>query len=58
MTSPSAGLPKTLSTSLEKTQSCPCNIRARGLTTIPAMKEFKRSTLNVQRPTLNEEILN
>jgi len=27
---------KDLQTSLENTQSCPCNIRARGLTTIPA----------------------
>src|SRR4029077_14849394 len=37
MTSPSAGLPKTFSTSLEKTQSWPCKIRARGRTTIPAI---------------------
>src|SRR2546430_15563172 len=37
MTSPSAGLPKTFSSSLEKTQSCPCKIRARGRTTIPAI---------------------
>ena len=37
ITSPSAGLPKTFSTSLEKTQSCPCEIRARGRTTIPAI---------------------
>src|SRR5256884_8577824 len=37
MTSPSAGFPKTFSTSLENTQSCPCKIRARGLTTIPAI---------------------
>src|SRR5881275_1494777 len=37
ITSPSAGLPKTFRTSLEKTQSCPCKIRARGLTTIPAI---------------------
>src|SRR6267142_5019553 len=39
ITSPSAGFPKTLSTSLENTQSCPCKIRARGLMTMPAMKE-------------------
>src|SRR6185312_592137 len=37
MTSPSSGLPKTFSTSLEKTQSWPCKIRARGRTTIPAI---------------------
>src|SRR5881296_1659707 len=37
MTSPSPGFPKTFRTSLEKTQSCPCKIRARGLTTIPAI---------------------
>src|SRR6267142_4372695 len=39
ITSPFAGFPKTLSTSLENTQSCPCKIRARGLMTRPAMKE-------------------
>src|SRR5579885_2133392 len=44
MTSPSAGFPKSLSTSLEYTQSCPCKIRARGLTTMPAMRERQRST--------------
>src|SRR5204863_9440049 len=38
ITSPFAGFPKTLSTSLENTQSCPCKIRARGLTTIPAIR--------------------
>src|SRR4030095_13404410 len=45
ITSPSAGFPKTLSTSLENTQSCPCKTRARGLTTIPA--------IGAQPPTLN-----
>src|SRR6266478_7585650 len=45
ITSPSAGSPNTLSTSLENTQSCPCKIRARGLTTIPAIAT---STFNVQ----------
>jgi hypothetical protein len=30
-------LPNTFSTSLEKTQSWPCKIRARGRTTIPAI---------------------
>jgi hypothetical protein len=38
ITSPSAGFPKTYRTSLENTQSWPCKIRARGLTTIPAIK--------------------
>src|SRR3954464_6433832 len=50
ITSPSAGFPKTLSTSLENTQSCPCKIRARGLTMIPAISN---STFNVQRTTSN-----
>src|SRR5262245_24154695 len=35
MTSPSVGWPKIFSTSLEKTQSWPCRIRARGRTTMP-----------------------
>src|SRR3954451_15328400 len=39
MTSPSAGSPKTFSTSPENTQSCPCKMRARGLTTRPAIRE-------------------
>src|SRR4026208_710028 len=56
MMSPSAGFPKTFRTSLEKTQSCPCNIRARGLTTIPGIEGIQRPTLKVQRPTLNAEI--
>src|SRR5213079_3277164 len=38
ITSPSAGLPNTFSTSPEKTQSCPCKIRALGLTTMPPIK--------------------
>src|SRR6266478_2642627 len=42
ITSPSAGSPNTLSTSLENTQSCPCKIRARGLTTIPAIEGIQR----------------
>ena len=46
ITSPSAGFPKTLSTSLENTQSCPCKIRARGLTTIPAIDGVQRSTFS------------
>ena len=37
MTSPSAGSSKIFSTSLEKTQSCPCKIRGRRRTTIPAI---------------------
>ena len=44
MTSPSAGFPKTFSTSLENTQSCSCRIRARGLTTIPGIEGIQRST--------------
>src|ERR1700730_1558006 len=52
-TSPSAGSPKTLRTSLENTQSCPCKIRARGLTTIPAMV---KQTSNGQRPTSNAQL--
>src|SRR5947208_12937770 len=53
ITSPSVGLPKTLRTSLENTQSCPCKIRARGLTTIPAMV---KQTSNAQRPTSNVQL--
>src|SRR5205809_3194089 len=53
ITSPSVGLPKTLRTSLENTQSCPCKIRARGLTTIPAMV---KQTSNAQRPTSNAQL--
>ena len=53
ITSPSAGFPKTLSTSLENTQSCPCKIRARGLTTIPAIEAIQRPTSIARRPTLN-----
>jgi hypothetical protein len=44
MTSPSAGFPKTFSAALENTQSRPCKIRARGLTTIPAMEECSVQT--------------
>src|SRR6266496_340321 len=54
ITSPSAGFPKTFRTSLENTQSCPCNIRARGLTTIPGIEATQRPTSNAQRPTLNK----
>src|SRR6266404_9006306 len=53
-TSPSDGLPKNFRTSLENTQSCPCKIRARGLTTIPAMV---KQTSNAQRPTSNAQLL-
>src|SRR6266436_569944 len=53
-TSPSAGLPKTFRTSLENTQSCPCKIRARGLTTIPAMV---KQTSNAPCPTSNAQLL-
>src|SRR5213595_607052 len=54
ITSPSAGFPNTFRTSLENTQSCPCKIRARGLTTIPAMEN---STSNALRPTSNVQLL-
>src|SRR5215475_3094261 len=47
ITSPSAGFPNTLSTSLENTQSCPCKIRARGLTTIPAIDAIQGSTFGL-----------
>src|SRR4051812_31515317 len=51
MTSPSAGLPKTFSTSPENTQSCPCRIRALGLTTNPATERNVESLLpRVQQP--------
>src|SRR5205807_8644324 len=56
ITSPSAGFPKTFRTSLVNTQSCPCKIRARGLTTIPAIETQKTS--NAQRPTSNIECRN
>src|SRR5213080_3870774 len=56
ITSPSAGFPKTFRTSLENTQSCPCKIRVRGLTTIPAIETQKTS--NAQRPTSNIECRN
>src|SRR5437773_2734786 len=57
ITSPFVGLPKTLRTSLENTQSCPCKIRARGLTTIPAIQNGSQPpTSNVQRPTLNVQL--
>src|SRR5215211_8305971 len=51
MTAPSTGLPNAFSTSPEKTQSCPCRMRARGLMTRPAMG--KVGTSNAQRPTSN-----
>src|SRR6266496_340667 len=54
MTSPSAGFPKTFSTSLENTQSCPCKIRARGLTTTPGIEE-REPTSNVQPSTSNPQ---
>src|SRR6266705_6452374 len=54
ITSPSSGFPNTFRTSLENTQSCPCKIRARGLTTIPAIEGLQRPTSNAQRPTLNK----
>src|SRR6476620_8820318 len=57
MTSPSAGFPTTFRTSLENTQSCPCKIRARGLTTIPAIEGIQRPTPDAQRPTPNYSVI-
>src|SRR6266403_440884 len=64
ITSPSVGLPKTLRTSLENTQSCPCKIRARGLTTIPAIEGIQRPIPHSpsqrfrasNRPTVNAQV--
>src|SRR2546428_6375691 len=53
MTSPSAGFPKTFRTSLENTQSCPCKIRARGLTTIPAILQ---SDIHFMQPSSQASI--
>src|SRR3954464_3924851 len=51
ITSPSAGLPKTFSTSPENTQSCPCKIRALGFTTSPPMpRNVERPPSRVQQP--------
>src|SRR5581483_4583647 len=47
ITSPSAGFPKTFRTSLEKIQSWPCKMRARGLTIIPAIEEIQGVTLYI-----------
>src|ERR1041385_3647611 len=52
ITSPSAGLPKTFSTSPENIQSCPWKIRALGLTTMPAMKQV----MIVMTPLRNLEL--